>query len=54
MVLCFCGSASFSGKFAPNFDLKNTISTYMKDENFMRKIAQICQILKLFQIVRRL
>jgi hypothetical protein len=42
---CFCGSASFTGKFSPNFDLKNMISTYTKDENFMRKIAQIFQFL---------
>jgi hypothetical protein len=42
----------FTGKFAPNFDLKNMISNYTQDENLMRKIAQICQILilKIFKL----
>jgi len=48
----FVAALLLLAKFSPNFDLKNMISTYTKDENFMRKIAQICQffILKNFKL----
>jgi hypothetical protein len=33
----FVAKLLFTGNFSPNFDLKNTISTYAKDEIFHEK-----------------
>jgi hypothetical protein len=44
-------SVAFTGKFSPNFDLKNMISTYTKI--FVLKITQIRQFLNYFSQIDR-
>jgi hypothetical protein len=39
-------SVSFTGKFSPNFDLKNMVLTYTKEFFMGKKIKLICQNLK--------